>query len=178
MNLHPNPSPLPRPVATPTGGPSADVAACLAEVQALARALAEELLVHVRLGPGLPRAACDPADLKSALLHLVFNARDAMAGRGLVSIRAMRALHGDVPAVELRIADTGIGMAPHTLARALDPCFTTKCEGLGGAGLPMVEQFVRDAGGALAIESTPGLGTRVTLRLPATAVESEPISRE
>jgi signal transduction histidine kinase len=143
-----------------------DVTACLVAVEALARLLEPALAVHVRIGPGVPAAACDPDDLKAALMHLIFNARDALAGDGLVSIRAMRVLDHGAPAVGIEVTDNGIGMAPHTVVRAFDPCFTTKCEGLGGAGLPMVERFVREAGGSVAIESTPGLGTKVALRLP------------
>jgi signal transduction histidine kinase len=58
-------------------------------------------------------------------------------------------------------------MSPATIARAFDPFFTTKAEGPGGIGLPMVEHFVRDAGGEIAVDSEPGVGTTITLRLPA-----------
>jgi len=71
--------------------------------------------------------------------------------------------------VEVRVADNGIGMSPATLARAFDPFFTTKVDGLGGVGLPMVARFARDALGEVSIESEPGTGTIVTLRVPAVA---------
>jgi signal transduction histidine kinase len=71
--------------------------------------------------------------------------------------------------VEVSIADDGMGMSALTIACAFDPFFTTKSDGLGGVGLPMVERFVRDAGGDIRIESERGLGTTVTLRLPAKA---------
>jgi signal transduction histidine kinase len=70
-------------------------------------------------------------------------------------------------AIELRVADHGRGMSRATIARVFDPFFTTKADGLGGFGLPMVERFVRGAGGALTIVSELGVGTIVTLGLPA-----------
>jgi signal transduction histidine kinase len=60
-------------------------------------------------------------------------------------------------------------MSPATIERAFDPFFTTKGDGLGGIGLPMIQHFVRKAGGEVAIESEPGIGTTVTLRLLAVA---------
>jgi signal transduction histidine kinase len=159
-------------------GDAADVAACLAEVHLLVRTLDSGLFLNVRIGPGVPAAACDATGLKSALLNLVFNARDAMAGVGLVSIRVMRAARAGGAAVEIHVADTGVGMSPQTVARAFDPFFTTKCDGLGGVGLPMVERFVRDAGGTISIESEEGVGTNVILHLPAAAVRKTFIREE
>jgi signal transduction histidine kinase len=140
-----------------------DVAACLADVVALIAAGDERRLsVDVVIAPILPDIACDPIELRRVMLNLVFNARDAMAGEGTVRIEAQRVLS----AVEVRVGDHGIGMSPSILARAFDPFFTTKRDGLGGIGLPMVERFVRSAGGQVTIESEPGIGTTVTLRRP------------
>lgn len=143
--------------------PRSDVAACLADVVALIAAGEERRLsVDVVITPDLPDIACDPIGLRRVMLNLVFNARDAMAGEGTVRIAAQ-----PVPsAVELRVSDHGVGMSPSVLARVFDPFFTTKRDGLGGIGLPMVERFVRGAGGRVTIESEPGIGTTVTLRLP------------
>ena len=111
---------------------------------------------------------CDRLELRDALLNLVFNARDAMPAGGLVSIAAANASrHSPETEIELRITDEGVGMTPDTIVRAFDPFFTTKSKGLGGLGLPLVERFVQDIGGGLDIESSPGIGTTVTLRLPA-----------
>jgi len=71
--------------------------------------------------------------------------------------------------------DTGIGMSHETVAKAFDPFFTTKSEGLGGIGLPMVETFVRGAGGDIFIESTLGFGTTVSLHLPAAGLEIDSV---
>lgn len=141
-----------------------DVAACLAEIATLVEAMDEpRLALELQIEPGLPLAACDPVDLRRAVLNLVFNARDAMAGDGMVLIRA----HQAGSAIELRVADHGRGMSRATIARVFDPFFTTKADGLGGIGLPMVERFVRGTGGAMTIVSEPGIGTIVTLSLPA-----------
>jgi CheY-like chemotaxis protein len=70
--------------------------------------------------------------------------------------------------VILRVTDTGIGMNPETLARAIEPFFTTKGVHGTGLGLSMVQGFVGQSGGDLHIESALGRGTTVNLRLPAT----------
>lgn len=146
-----------------------DLVSCLADVAALVEALGHPgLVVMLDVEPGLPAAQCDPNELRRAVLNLVFNARDAMAGTGNVAIRASCIRHAAAAAmIRLEVADQGVGMSPATIARAFDPFFTTKQDGLGGIGLPMVEQFVRSAGGDVVIASEPGIGTVVTLRLPA-----------
>jgi len=64
-------------------------------------------------------------------------------------------------------ADTGEGMPPDVLARALEPFFTTKPAGVGtGLGLALAHGFAEQTGGTLRIDSTPGHGTVVTLVLP------------
>ena len=71
------------------------------------------------------------------------------------------------PYVRLEVTDTGSGMAPEVLARALDPFFTTKPVGQGtGLGLSMVHGFVSQSGGAMRLRSAPGRGTTVALFLP------------
>ena len=68
----------------------------------------------------------------------------------------------------LSVADDGIGMTPETLARAVEPFFTTKAIGKGtGLGLSMVHGLAAQSGGQLTLESTLGKGTTATLWLPA-----------
>jgi len=151
-----------------------EVAACLADVALLIDGMGERgLALEIDAEPELPLLRCDPVGLRRAVLNLVFNARDAMAGLGTVAIRA-RTIWRDAQAagVELSVADDGLGMSPATVARAFDPFFTTKRDGLGGVGLPMIERFVRESGGEVAIESELDVGTVVTLRLPAATVAS------
>jgi len=144
-----------------------DAAACLADVAILVEAMDEPgLVLELNVASDLPAVRCDPVGLRRAILNLVLNARDAMGGNGIVGIDAQVLAHGEV---ELRVLDDGIGMSRATLARVFDPFFTTKTDGLGGIGLPMVERFVREAGGTIAIDSEPGIGTTIALRLPAIA---------
>jgi signal transduction histidine kinase/CheY-like chemotaxis protein len=119
----------------------------------------------------------DAKQLEHALLNLVLNARDAMAGGGSLVIRSSQRQLNDAEAasleitprtyVELRVADTGAGMDEATRSRVFEPFFTTKPDKSGtGLGLSMVYGFVRQSGGAVDISSAPGAGTVVTLLLP------------
>jgi signal transduction histidine kinase len=158
------------------GAVATSVMECVVDVAALIETLDETaFILKFDVEPGLPQVDCDPVGLRRALLNLVFNARDAIADRGVVLIEARTIWHNLVATgVELRVADNGIGMSPATIARVFDPFFTTKGDGLGGVGLPMVECFVREAGGRISIESELAVGTTVTMRLPAVARATEP----
>src|SRR5690606_31538261 len=126
-----------------------------------------DVRLDIHVEPGLPIVKCDRLGLQNAVLNLLFNARDAMPDDGVVSIRADEiSLEPGVSAIALRVADSGVGMTPDTIARALEPFFTTKAGGLGGVGLPMVERFARESGGRVLVESGYGVGTTVTLQLP------------
>lgn len=134
----------------------------------LRQTLGSNMAIAFDLAPDLATVRADPNSLESALLNLVVNARDAMTAGGTVTIET-RALETDTPArhIALTVADTGTGMAPDVMRRALEPFFTTKRPGVGtGLGLPQVYGFVRETGGDIAIDSTEGIGTRVRLTLP------------
>ena len=149
--------------------PRCDIANCLADIATLIVAREDAgLTLDIAIEPGLPDIACDSIELRRAILNLVLNARDAMGGKGSVRIDA----HAVAGSVDLRVGDRGSGMPPAVLAHAFDPFFTTKRDGLGGIGLPMVERFVRGVGGSVSIESELGVGTVVTLRLPALPQET------
>lgn len=145
------------------------VGECLANVAALIDGLYEpDFRLEIGLDDDLPWIRCDPLGLQSAILNLVINARDAMEGIGRVAITVDRISHGPLaPGVEFRISDNGPGMSPATISRAFSPFFTTRSSGSGGVGLPMVERFVVEAGGEIAIQSALEVGTTVILRLPA-----------
>lgn len=124
---------------------------------------------HVAIVPSTGPLAvrCARVGLQGAILNLALNARDSMPDGGTISLGAVIAFQGSAqPLVELRVSDNGFGMTPETINRAFDPFFTTKSMGLGGVGLPMVKRFVQEAGGSIKIESEPGIGTTVMLRLP------------
>lgn len=145
--------------------PHSDAAKCLTDVAALVEAMDEPgLFLELEIEPAMPAIRCDPVGLRRAVLNLVLNARDAMGSNGIVAVEAKALAHGEV---ELRVLDDGVGMSRATIERVFDPFFTTKSDGLGGIGLPMVDSFVRDSGGTMRIDSEPGIGTTVTLRLPA-----------
>jgi len=117
----------------------------------------------------------DRHELENTILNLAVNARDAMDGRGRLTIQASartlaanevgHCLAGDHVAIAVR--DTGCGMAPEILERVFEPFFTTKPVGKGtGLGLSQIFAFVRQSGGEIAITSVEGEGTTVTLYLP------------
>ena len=142
--------------------------------QMLHRTLGERIALTVECGDEVPPVFADPGELDAALINLALNARDAMPRGGALSISAKRSVYagdGELDPgtyVVFRVADTGTGMPPEVLARALEPFFTTKESGKGnGLGLSMVYGFVKQSGGRVAIESTPGAGTHVELYLPA-----------
>jgi signal transduction histidine kinase len=147
----------------------ASVVTCLAEIETLIQATWDPgIQLSVHADSNLPSVKCDPLALQSAVLNLLFNARDAMPNGGVISVHGETVeLDRGATGIELRIIDSGIGMKPDTILRAFDPFFTTKSDGFGGVGLPMVERFARDAAGLVFIESEYGAGTTVTLRLPA-----------
>jgi len=121
----------------------------------------------------------DRGRLSSGLLNIVFNARDAMEGRGTVEIRAEHCVAAPVggeamPAIALSVRDTGKGMSPEVLARAFEPFFTTKQVGSGtGLGLSTLYSFAQQSGGWATIDSIEGAGTTVTVFLPPVIVPNE-----
>lgn len=144
----------------------------------LRRTLGEHIEVSVEFGVADKNPVfADPGELEAALINLALNARDAMPQGGAltISVRTQVLQSGadnvDLPPgdyVVFSVVDTGIGMTPDILARALEPFFTTKEVGKGnGLGLSMVYGFTRQSGGQVAIESHVGKGTRVELYLPA-----------
>jgi len=151
-------------------GQTARIAECLGEVRAAMRGDRRSgIHLDIRCEPGLPDLACDALGLHCAVLNLVLNAREAMGGRGVIRLRA-RSCGGTSPHMaEIRITDSGIGMSAEAIAKAFDPSFTTRTGVPGGIGLPMVRRFAEDSGGEVFIESRPGTGTNVILRLPLAA---------
>lgn len=130
----------------------------------LRRSLPENIVVTTRL-PDVPLwAHTDAHQLENALLNLAFNARDAMPGGGRLAIAVTAEGEG---AVAIAVRDTGCGMSPAVLARALEPFFTTKSYADGsGLGLSMVYGFASQSGGDLRLSSVPGEGTEAVLVLP------------
>ncbi len=133
-----------------------------------------QVRVVVDVADNLPPAQADPNQLEMALLNLGVNARDAMPDGGTLRISATRQSVRTPTAtlkvghyVRLSVADTGIGMDEATLARSIEPFFSTKGIGKGtGLGLSMAHGLAAQLGGGLTIQSRPDLGTNVELWLP------------
>ncbi|HEX8480864.1 MAG TPA: PAS domain S-box protein [Allosphingosinicella sp.] len=141
-----------------------------------------QIHVVVDAADGLPPAKADPNQLEMALLNLGVNARDAMPEGGTLRITAgldrigpdHRSALRPGAYVRLSVADTGIGMDEATLKRAVEPFFSTKGVGKGtGLGLSMVHGLASQLGGALNVESRPGVGTNVELWLPASDLPAD-----
>ena len=107
----------------------------------------------------------DAGALANVFMNVLVNAVDAMLYQGVITLRT-RNLPGD--RVEVEIEDTGHGMTPEVLAKAVDPFFTTKGVGKGtGLGLALVYSTVTAHHGQLDLASEPGRGTSVRMRFPA-----------
>lgn len=123
----------------------------------------KKVRLEVDVPPDLPYVHMVEDHLVLVLVNLMLNAADAMTKGGTLSVKGRR--HGD--GVELRLRDTGAGMSPEVLSKALTPLFTTKTAGRGtGLGLAVSSGVVRSVGGTLRIESTEGVGTEVIIELP------------
>ncbi len=111
-----------------------------------------------------PFVLAQPGQLSGTLMNLCVNALDAMPDGGHLDLRIRRLQGNDLV---LSVQDSGCGMAPEVLARATEPFFTTKPLGAGtGLGLSLALATARAHGGDLTVESEPGRGTMVRLRLP------------
>jgi CheY-like chemotaxis protein len=131
----------------------------------LARSLPPALQLVTDLQPDLANVTGDPGALSRALLNLCSNSIDAMNQEGVLTIRTRNAENHQV---EVSVEDTGCGMSKDIMDKALDPFFTTKQKGKGtGLGLPIVYGAVKAHRGQLELDSAPGKGTRVVVRLPA-----------
>jgi PAS domain S-box-containing protein len=135
------------------------------EVALLERTTLQKVRLSVELAEDLALVQGDPSALSHALMNLCVNAVDAMPGGGSLHLRTSN----DGPsAVLLEVGDSGTGMAPEVAAKAMDPFFTTKPQGKGtGLGLSIVYGTVKAHRGEIWLQSAPGCGTTVTIRLPA-----------
>jgi PAS domain S-box-containing protein len=156
---------------------AAELLGGVAEV--LSHTMGDGIRVEVAAAPDLPPLVADKGQLETVLVNLASNARDAMAGQGVIALSAAAEAFGPgLPRPPVRLApgeylrfsvrDSGAGMPPEVLARVTEPFFTTKPRGKGtGLGLAMARGFAEQSGGGLHIESAPGAGTTVLLWLPA-----------
>ena len=146
----------------------------------LRRVLGEDVALAIRLGPEPWRVRCDPAQLQQVVLNLAVNARDALprGGRleiGTANVEVTPARAAGLPGlkagphVRLTVADDGPGLPQEIREHLFEPFFTTKAKGKGtGLGLATVYGIVSQSGGAISVESAPGLGTAFEIYLPRT----------
>lgn len=147
-------------------------------VQLISRSLGEDVELKLFLEPGLPQVQVDSAQLETAILNVVLNARDAMPAGGKLEISTRtRDVHRRdettvLPCavgryVVVEVTDSGSGMSAAVRERVFEPFYTTKEVGKGtGLGLSTAHGFVKQSKGGIEIDSEPGCGTRFRILLP------------
>lgn len=142
----------------------------------LRRLVTGNVRISILKKDGLGKVMIDPAQLSKMILNLALNARDAMPGGGTITISTdSEVVDGSSALVTggiapgrclvLSVSDTGTGMSEDVKAQIFDPFFSTRESGKG-IGLWTVSRTVKHAGGAVCVESTPGLGTTFRILLP------------
>ncbi|KAA0577110.1 ATP-binding protein [Azospirillum sp. Sh1] len=146
----------------------------------LERSVGPRVVIRIDARPATVPALIDPNQLELAILNLAVNARDAMPDGGTLTVTvdevpvpvASGLPSGSYPYVSVR--DTGTGMDEGTLARAIEPFFSTKGIGKGtGLGLSMVHGLAVQSGGAFRLSSVPGQGALVELWLPKATMPAQ-----
>ena len=144
----------------------------------LRRVIGEDVELVVDLDAAVRPVRVDSGQIEQVLMNLAVNARDAMPGGGLLSLRSrLRILTEPLqvhdvalaagPYAYVTVSDSGTGMPPEVVARIFEPFFTTKEPGKGtGLGLSTVYGIVRQSDGAIAVVSQPGRGTEFGIYLP------------
>ena len=123
----------------------------------------EKIEIAREFSPDLPTIQADPAQLQQVFINLLNNAADAMQG-GTITVSGRQL---DAGAVEVRVADTGTGIAPENMDKLFTPFFTTKPVGKGtGLGLSIVYGIIKMHRGQIHVESQPGKGTTIVISLP------------
>jgi PAS domain S-box-containing protein len=156
----------------------------------LRRLIGEDIELRTSLSQSLGRVKADQSQLEQVIMNLAVNARDAMPEGGKLSISTENFAMDELfvrrypypvqpgPYVLLSVTDTGIGMDSETKSRAFEPFFTTKEKGKGtGLGLATVYGVVKQSGGYIEIESSPGAGTTFKIYLPRVDEEVEAPTR-
>lgn len=151
------------------------------------RIVEETVEIRLDLYSGVLPVMCDPNQFTQALMNLVLNARDAMSGRGVITISTERcpstgAAFPEGQAVPrqrwsacISVSDSGSGIDDETMQRMFDPFFTTKEIGKGtGLGLTIVYSIVRAHNGTLSVTSRKGEGTTFRIYLPLAGEKAEP----
>jgi two-component system, NtrC family, sensor kinase len=127
----------------------------------------ENVAIVREYAPDLPLIQADPDQLRQVFVNLLVNAAEAITDRGTITLAARPV---DRSFVEIRVSDTGCGIAEENLGRLFTPFFTTKPIGKGtGLGLSIVYGIVKVHRGQITVQSRVGQGTTFTIRLPIKA---------
>lgn len=166
----------------PLEAASVSVGALIETVAGLVRrVLPDTLQMDIAVGDTPLWTWIDATLLEQALINMVLNARDACEGRGQPGRIWLRACATRIDAsiaaplqlsagdcIRIDVQDNGSGMDPYTLTHLFEPFFTTKRPGQGtGLGMAVVYGFIKQSGGAVDVQSTPGVGTTISVWLPA-----------
>jgi signal transduction histidine kinase len=127
--------------------------------------------VDARLAPDLPKLHADEVQLQQAFLGVLENAIEALPGGGTIHLTTELAAGVEPAAARVTVRDTGEGIPPERLPHVFEVLYTTKSRGTG-LGLAITRKVAERHGGRVDIDSAPGEGTTVTIRLPLQAVET------
>ncbi len=157
----------------------------------LRRTLREDIELRIGLAAEVCPILADVGQIEQVLMNLTVNAQDAMPGGGMVALEVgighTDALAGvpvgeiaPGPCVVLTVSDTGTGMDEETREHVFEPFFTTKVQGAGtGLGLATVHGIVKQHGGVIVLETSPGAGSTFRILLPlGTSIQRSPAEQE
>ena len=137
----------------------------------------DNIAVEIDLADGLPQIKADPTQMAQVFINLLVNAADAIGKRGgKISIAAHpREVNGE-PEIEIKLADTGCGIAPENVSKVFEPFYTTKAQEGTGLGLAVVWGIIDKHGGHIDLESDLDRGTTLTLHLPVNSTAAEVVT--
>ena len=144
----------------------------------LRRLLGDAVGLQIRHEASTPPVFADPGQLEQVVVNLAMNARDAMPDGGTLTIATYPRTRDGLACAALEVSDSGVGMGAETRARAFEPFFTTRPDGVG-LGLASVYGIVAQSDGTVEVTSEPGRGSTFTVVLPASdAAAAEPSATE
>src|SRR5881296_781348 len=146
-------------------------------VRRLRRTLDPRIEVVLEADPDLGTVQSHPGLIRTILLNLCTNARDAMPQGGRLTVQLRNVKKEDIgECVRLSVSDTGVGMDAELSRRIFEPFFTTKEERRGiGLGLTVVQSLVNRLAGTITIESEPGRGSRFVIDVPRMVAKDAPV---